>query len=182
VSAAFQLLLDRIENHRSLPRLAEALSPEAAAPLDHLTPLADAWRKFREADLASKGEIIEQGGDRHAPEVTQAINDREELDCIFAALPSGSPAGAIVRILWAVLHHLHTASDAEGKAEPTSMWEATLFEATLDLLQPGVLQHIASGLAGRTRTRDTAALPAPAELPAPPNGYARDMGSCCGSD
>ena len=62
-------------------------------------------------------------------------------------MPSGSPAGAIVRILWAVLRQLNDASNVEGKTEPASIWEATLFEATLDLLQPGVLQHIATGLA-----------------------------------
>jgi hypothetical protein len=55
-------------------------------------------------------------------------------------------AGAIIRILWAVLHQLHDVSDSEGKAEPTSIWEATLFEATLDLLQPGVLARIVAGL------------------------------------
>jgi hypothetical protein len=60
-------------------------------------------------------------------------------------MPSGSPAGAIVRILWAVLHQLHDSYHG-GNAEPTSMWEATLFEATLDLLQPGVLRRIATGL------------------------------------
>ena len=140
MSAAFQLLEDRMENARTLPRLIEALSPEAAAPLETLTPLAGAWRKFREADLASEGEIIEQGGEKHTPEVEQAISERKELDSIFAAMPSGSPAGAIVRILWAVLHELYEVSDSEGNADPESMWQATLFEATLDLLRPGVLQ------------------------------------------
>lgn len=148
MSAAFDLLLERMGNNRSLLRLAEALSPEAAAPLEDLTPLAEAWRKFREADILADRNIIEPGGDRHSSEVERAIRDRDELNSIFAAMPSGSPAGAIVRILWVALHYLSEATDAEGKTDPNSMWEATLFEATLDLLQPGALYRIAAGLAG----------------------------------
>lgn len=55
-------------------------------------------------------EIIEQDGDKHSPEVEQAIRDRDSLEDGFAAMPSGSPAGAIVRIVWAVLHQLHDVS------------------------------------------------------------------------
>jgi len=61
-------------------------------------------------------------------------------------MPAGSPAGAIVRILWAVRHELREVSNSEGKVDPVSMCQATLFEATLDLLQPGVLYRIAGGL------------------------------------
>jgi hypothetical protein len=47
-----------------------------------------------------------------------------------------------------VLHHLDDIADAEGNlGQPDSMWQATLFEAMLDLLQPGVLKRIAAGLA-----------------------------------
>jgi hypothetical protein len=66
VSAAFDILEERMEAAPILKRLLEALNPEAAAPLD--TPFADAWRKLREADLASESNI-EQGGERYPPEI-----------------------------------------------------------------------------------------------------------------
>jgi hypothetical protein len=155
VSAAFQLLLDCMEAARTLERLLETLNPEAGAPLEDLTPFAEAWRKFREADLAADCKIIGERGEKHSPEVEEAIRDREELDSIIAAMPSGSPAGALVRILWAVLHELYEVSHSEGKAEPNSMWQATLFEAALDLLQPGVLKRIAAGLIVETPGAET---------------------------
>jgi hypothetical protein len=145
VSAAFDILLARMESLDALPRLAEAFAPEAVAPFEYLTPFADVWRKFREADIAADGNIVEQGGERYSSEVEQAINDRDSLEDVFAAMPSGSAAGAIVRILWAVHSQLHD-SYKQGKADPASIWEATLFEAMLDLLQPGVLKRIAAGL------------------------------------
>jgi hypothetical protein len=116
-----------------------------------LTPLADAWRKYVDAKRTAHGEIIEQGGDKHPFEVEEAIRPREDIDAIFLGVPSGSPAGAIVRHMWATLERAGDAYDGEGhlRENPAfNSWEEVLFEAMLDLLQPGVLKRIATGLAG----------------------------------
>jgi hypothetical protein len=152
MSAPYQLLQDRIENTRGIERLLEALSPEAAAPLEGLTPLAEAWRKYREADIVATGEIIEQGGDKHLPEVEQAIHDRDELQGLFMAMPSRSPACAIVRLMYVALDLAKDTRDNEGRIRTDYVFNSSsdevLIEAMLDLLQPGVLKRIAAGLAG----------------------------------
>jgi hypothetical protein len=136
----------------------EALSPEAAADLEHLTPLADAWRKFIEAKRAAGGEIIDAGGTKHPHELQQAIRAREEIEAILVGMPSDSPAGAIVRIMWATLERLGDAYDHEGRLneDATFNWEDEVqFEAMLDLLQPGVLKRIAAGLTVGTASAET---------------------------
>ena len=113
--SAYQLLQDRIQANRTLERLSEALSPEAAADLENLTPLAVAWRKFIEAKRAAGGEVIEAGGINHPYELQQVIRTREQIEAILVGVPSDSPAGAIVRIMWATLERLGNAFDHKGR-------------------------------------------------------------------
>jgi hypothetical protein len=152
VSAAYELLQNRIVENRTIERLFEALSPGAAVQLEHRTPLAEAWRKYREADIAAGGEIIEQGGDRHPPEVEQAIHDRDELQGLFLAMPSTSPADALVRLMYVALDLARDTRDHEGNIRTdyvfNSSCDEVMLEAMLDLLQPGVLKRIADGLGG----------------------------------
>ncbi|HLJ64431.1 MAG TPA: hypothetical protein VKT70_10015 [Stellaceae bacterium] len=148
--SAYHLLMGRIEGNRVLQRLSEALSPEAVADLEGLTPLAEAWRKFIEAKRAAHGEIIEAGGTKHPPEIEDAIHTREQIEAILVGMPSGSPAGAIVRLIWATLERLGDAFDLDGHLREGASfnWEEEVqFEAMLDLLQPGVMKRIAAGLA-----------------------------------
>jgi hypothetical protein len=80
----------------------------------------------------------------------KGIHTRDQIEAILVGMPSGSPVGAIVRLMWATLERLGDAFDPDGHLRESASfnWEDEVqFEAMLDLLAPGVLKRIAAGLA-----------------------------------
>jgi len=134
---ADDLLRARVRQHRVIQTLLENAGPELLANLETERARVGAWRAFERLSPAHASEI--EAGIEDGP-VQHQYNQAEAM----LLGPSGTLAGALVRLLYGLRECIRERLDGSGGIDVDSAdyWDLVTWEAMADLIKMGAVERL----------------------------------------
>ena len=135
---ADDLLRTRIRQNRVIEKLLKTAGPDLLRSIESEPDLIDAWCAFEQLTAAHVSEI--EAGIENGP-----IHSRYERAEAILLGPSGTLAGALIRLLYGMRESIRERLDGDGTLDISSAdyWDLVTWEALADLIKLGGIERLA---------------------------------------